>query len=98
MDLHLFFRRFEHLLVVCAVGWLILSKVQNYMVYVNFPIYLDPRSSLSEKYSKNFHVYYPRKQDLVLYYELLRGEKEARILQGVKPLTSMSKIMSIGTP
>ena len=41
------------------------------MVSVNFPIYLDPRSSLSEKNSKKFNVYYTRKQDLVLYYELL---------------------------
>ena len=68
------------------------------MVLVNFPIY-----SLSEKNSKIFHVYYPLKQDLVLLYELLRGEKDARILlkkinEGVKKLTSMSEIMSIGTP
>ena len=50
------------------------------MVSPNFPIYLDPRSSLSEKNLKDFHVYYPRKQDLVLYYELLKGENEAGIL------------------
>ena len=63
--------------LIVILGWLILSKVQNYIVSVNFPIYLDPRNSLSEKNSKHFHVYYPRKQDLVLYYELLRGKKRA---------------------
>ena len=74
------------------------------MVSPNFPIYLDPRSSLSEKNSQNFHVYYPRKQDLVLYYELItKGGKRGlnfaqKINEGIKLLTSLSKIMSIGTP
>ena len=39
----------------------------------------------------------------VLYYELLRGKKghsnfAQKINEGVKLLTSMAKIMSIGTP
>ena len=36
-------------------------KVQKYMVFRQFPIHLDPRSSPSEKFSKFFEIYYQPK-------------------------------------
>ena len=51
-----------------------LSKVQIYMVYVNFPIYLDPRSSPSEKFSKIFEIYYWCKPVEVLPSKLLSSD------------------------
>ena len=35
-----------------------LPKVLNFMVIVDFPIHLDPRTSPSEKISKFFEIYY----------------------------------------
>ena len=47
-----------------------MPKVQKYMVSVHFPIHLDPRMSASEIISKKFQIYYPRKQVVVLLYDL----------------------------
>ena len=50
----------------CVITYSVVPKVLNFMVNVDFPIHLDPRSSPSENFSKNFEIYYPGKRDEVL--------------------------------
>ena len=49
-------------------------KVLKYMVIVNFPIHLDPRTSPSEKISIFFQIYYWCKPVEVLLYDLLYSD------------------------
>ena len=49
-------------------------KVLDFMVNVDFPIHLDPRTSPSEKISKNFKVYYGCKPVEVLPSKLLSSD------------------------
>ena len=57
-----------------TLGCASLPKVLNYMVSVDFPIHLDPRTSPSEKISKNFEIYYPGKRVEVLPSKLLSSD------------------------
>ena len=61
-----------------GVGWFItysvLPKVQKFIVFRLFPIHLDPRTSPSEKISKIFEIYYPRKRVKVLPCKLLSSD------------------------
>ena len=51
----------------CVITYSDVPKVLKYMVIVNFPIQLDPRTSPSEKVSIFFEIYYRGKQVDVLY-------------------------------
>ena len=51
-----------------------MPKVLNYMVSVDFPIHLDPRTSPSEKISIFFEIYYPGKRVEVLPSKLLSSD------------------------
>ena len=54
-----------------AVGCVILPKVLKNIGTRQFPIPLDPKTSPSEKFSKNFQIYYWFKPVEVLLYDLL---------------------------
>ena len=47
---------------------------------VIFPISYVPKVNLNKKYWIKIEIYYPAKPIKVLYYELLRGKKDTRIL------------------
>ena len=47
---------------------------------VVFPISYVPQVNLNQKYWIKIEIYYPAKPIKVLYYELLRGKKDAQIL------------------
>ena len=56
------------------VGCANLPKVLNFMVIVDFPIHLDPRTSPSEKISIFFEIYYQGKEVEVLLSKLLSSD------------------------
>ena len=58
----------------CANTYSGVPKVLNYMVSVNFPFHLDPRTSPSEKISIFFEIYYPGKPLEVLPSKLLSSD------------------------
>ena len=51
-----------------------MPKVLKYMVSVNFPIHLDPKTSPSEKISIFFEIYYEDKHVEVLPSKLLSSD------------------------
>ncbi len=58
----------------CVITYSVVPKVLNFMVIVDFPIHLDPRTSPSEKISKNFEIYYPGKRVEDLPSKLLSSD------------------------
>ena len=69
-----------------------MPKVQKYMVSVDFPIHLDPRTSPSEKISIFFQIYYPGKLVEVLPSKYLvaisvNQNVAKKIHEGVGPAT-----------
>ena len=52
--------------VGCVITYSVVPKVLKFMVNVNFPIHLDPRTSPSEKFSIFFEIYYEDKHVEVL--------------------------------
>ena len=61
-------------IVGCVITYSVVPKVLNFMVIVDFPIHLDPRTSPSEKISKIFEIYYPGKRVEVLPSKLLSSD------------------------
>ena len=59
------------MLIYIPLGCVILPKVLKNIGTRQFPIPLDPKTSPSEKNSKNFQIYYPTKPVEVLLYDLL---------------------------
>ena len=66
------------------VGWFklysIVPKVFIFTSTVIFPISYVPQVNLNQKYWIKIEIYYGSKPIKVLYYELLRGKKDAQIL------------------
>ena len=60
--------------ILSRIGCANVPKVLKFMVIVNFPIHLDPRTSPSEKISKNFEIYYRSKRVEVLPSKLLSSD------------------------
>ena len=76
----------QNLLVTLYVqlGWFklysIVPKVFIFTSIVIFPISYVPQVNLNQKYWIKIEIYYGAKPIKVLYYELLRGKKDAQIL------------------
>ena len=62
------------------LGWVIVPKVFIFTSTVIFPISYVPKVNLNQKYWIKIEIYYGFKPIKVLYYELLRGKKDIRIL------------------
>ena len=62
------------------IGCFILPKVFIFTSIVIFPISYVPQVNLNQKYWIKIEIYYGSKPIKVLYYELLRGKKDAQIL------------------
>ena len=66
------------------LGWFklysMLPKVFIFTSIVIFPISYVPQVNLNQKYWIKIEIYYGSKPIKVLYYELLRGKKDAQIL------------------
>ena len=63
-----------------TLGWVIVPKVFIFTSTVIFPISYVPKVNLNLKYWIRIEIYYGFKPIKVLYYELLRGKRDIRIL------------------
>ena len=63
-----------------VLGCFIVPKVFIFTSTVIFPISYVPQVNLNQKYWIKIEIYYGSKPIKVLYYELLRGKKDAQIL------------------
>ena len=70
----------EHNILRTWLGWVIVPKVFIFTSTVIFPISYVPKVNLNQKYWIKIEIYYGFKPIKVLYYELLRGKKDIRIL------------------